>query len=337
MADIGIDLGTATVIVYEESKGIVLSEPSVVAVNTQTGKVIAVGEEAYKMLGRTPDRIRAIRPLKDGVISDFETTEEMLRYFLRKATEKSVVKPRVAICVPSSITEVESRACLNAAVMAGARKVNLIEEPVAAAIGIGIDISKPDGNIILDIGGGTSDVAVISLNGIVVKRSAKVAGSTYDEAIIKYLRTARSILVGEKMAEKIKIEIGSVMFEPDEEKEMDVKGRNLQTGLPQKFTLKRSEIYPVLLEVTWEIIRIIKEALEKTPPELAGDIFRNGLYITGGGSLLHGLDKLITKECKVEAKIPENPADCVAIGTGKSFNYLDKLVDGFVSISNINS
>lgn len=337
MADIGIDLGTATVIVYEESKGIVLSEPSVVAVNTQTGKVIAVGDEAYKMLGRTPDRIRAIRPLKDGVISDFETTEEMLRYFLKKATEKTVVKPRVAICVPSSITEVESRACLNAAVMAGARKVNLIEEPVAAAIGIGLDISKPDGNIILDIGGGTSDVAVISLNGIVVKRSAKVAGSTYDEAIIKYLRTTRSILVGEKMAEKIKIEIGSVMFDADEEKEMDVKGRNLKTGLPQKFTLKRSEIAPVLLEVTWDIIKIIKETLEKTPPELAGDIFQNGLYITGGGALLHGLDKLITKECKVQAKIPENPSNCVAIGTGKSFNYLDKLVDGFVSISNINS
>lgn len=331
MTDIGIDLGTSSVLVYEQSKGIVLKEPSVVAINTATGKVVAVGEDAHKMLGRTPDRIRAVRPLKEGVISDFDITQEMLRYFLKKATAGSVVKPRVAICVPSGITEVESRACVNAAASAGARKVNLIEEPVAAALGVGIDITQPNGNMLLDIGGGTSDVAVLSLNGIVVKRSVKVAGTNFDEAIIRYIRNTRGILVGEKMAETIKMTIGSVMFDPHEDTEFEAKGRNLMTGLPERFTVRRSEIFLPLSETVAAITDILKEVLEHTPPELAGDIQRNGIFVTGGGALLHGLDRLIAGKCKVEVHIPENPIECVAIGTGKSFEYIDILVDGFIS------
>lgn len=333
MADIGIDLGTATVIVYDSEKGIMLKEPSVVAVNTATGNVLEVGEAAYKMIGRTPDRIRAIRPLSDGVVSDFDTTEQMLKYFLKKVCGGTVVKPRVVICVPSGITGVESRACVNAAVSAGARKVYLIEEPVAAALGAGLDISKPMGHMILDIGGGTSDIAVLSLNGIVCKTSLKMAGNKFDQAIIKYLRTHKNVLVGEKMAEKIKMGVASVCFEPEEEVTIEAKGRNLLTGLPQRFEVSRSELYEVLLEPVMQIVTALHQILEGTPPELAGDIFTNGLLMTGGGSMLHGLDRLITQKVKIPARLAENPVDCVAIGTGRSFTLLDTLYDGFVSSS----
>ena len=333
MADIGIDLGTATVIVYDSAKGIVLTEPSVVAINTSTNQVLSVGEDAFKMIGRTPDRIRAIRPLSDGVISDIDMTEQMLKYFLKKVCGGSMVKPRVAICVPSGITGVESRACVNAAVSAGARKVYLIEEPVAAALGAGIDISQPRGHIILDIGGGTSDIAVLSLSGIVCKTSLKIAGNKFDEAIIKYMRLQKNILIGEKMAEKIKIGVGSVCFEEDENITMEAKGRNLVTGLPQKFEVSRAEIYEVLLEPVSAIIAALQQILEITPPELSADIFENGLIMTGGGAMLHGLDRLVTKHTKIGARLAEDPVSCVAIGTGKSFQYLDSLFDGFVTPS----
>lgn len=333
MADIGIDLGTATVIVYDSEQGIILKEPSVVAVNTATGQVLSVGEEAYKMLGRTPDRIRAIRPLSDGVISDFSTAEQMLKYFLKKACAGNIVKPRVAICVPSGITGVESRACVDAAVTAGARKVYLIEEPVAAALGAGIDIARPMGHIILDMGGGTTDIAVLSLNGIVCKTSLKVAGNKLDDAIVKYLRSQKNVLIGEKMAEKIKIGVGSVHFDDSENLTMEAKGRNLVTGLPQRFEVSRAEIYEVLLEPVMQIITAIAQILEITPPELSGDIYENGLIMTGGGAMLHGLDRLITQCTKVQARLAENPVECVAIGTGKSFEHLEKLYDGFVTPS----
>lgn len=333
MADIGIDLGTATVIVYDSEKGIVLKEPSVVAINTTNGQVLSVGEEAYKMLGRTPDRIRAIRPLSDGVISDFTTAEQMLKYFLKKVCAGNVVKPRVAICVPSGITGVESRACVDAAVAAGARKVYLLEEPVAAALGAGIDIERPNGNIILDMGGGTTDIAVLSLNGIVRKTSLKIAGNKLDDAIIKYLRAQKNVLVGEKMAEKIKIEVGSVSFTPEENITMEAKGRNLVNGLPQRFTISRAELEEALLEPVMQIVSAVQQILETTPPELAGDIYENGLIMTGGGAMLHGLDTLISHHTKVRARLAENPVDCVAIGTGKSFEHLDKLYDGFVTPS----
>lgn len=331
--DIGIDLGTATVIIYDSVKGIVLREPSVVAINTYTGAVLGVGEEAYKMLGRTPDKIRAVKPLADGVISDFDVTEKMLKYFIKKVCQKSIFfKPRVALCVPSGITEVESKAVVDAAISAGARKVFLIEEPVAAAIGAGIDISKPNGTIILDIGGGTSDIAVLSLNGIVVKKSIKVAGNKFDEAIIKLIRSEHNILIGEKTAEKIKIDIGSV-YSNGSNPSTEIKGRNLSTGLPQKITVYREEIEKYLLELGMQIVYAIQEVIEHTPPELVGDIHTNGIIMTGGGALVHGLGDLIEKCTKLKAIIPENSVECVAVGTGKSFEYLDDLVDGFLNIS----
>ncbi len=329
--DIGLDLGTATVIIYDPEKGIILKEPSVVAINVFTDEVLCVGEEANQMIGKTPDRIRAIMPLSDGVISDFDITREMIRIFLKKVSDKGIIKPRVAICVPSGITDVESRAVVSAAVSAGARKVYLIEEPVAAALGAGVDISKPEGNIILDIGGGTSDIAVLSFNGIVCKGSIKVAGRKMDQAIVKYVRHNFNVLIGERMAEKLKIEIGSVFFGSGEEKTMVAKGRNLMTGLPTQFTVSRSELSSPLTELAMQIIGSLRHILEITPPELSADIHKNGLVMTGGGSMLHGLDKLIERETGIKACLAENPAECVAIGTALSFNYLGKLYDGFIN------
>lgn len=331
--DIGIDLGTTTVIIYDPSKGIVLKEPSVVAINSKDNEVLSVGSAAYDMIGRTPDKIRAIYPLINGIISDFTVTEEMIKYFIKKCCANSIVKPRVSICVPSKITDVESRAVLDVAIKAGARKVYLIEEPVAAAIGAGIDISKPNGNIILDIGGGTTDIAVLSLNGIVLKKSIRIAGNSFNEAIIKYIKNTHNVLIGEKMADSIKCKICSVFFKNDEDLETEIKGRNLLTGLPQKLTIKRSELCPTMLECCEPIILALQSVMEITPPELVADIFTNGLTMTGGGSLLHGLDMLIKHHLKIEAKLAPNPEDCVAIGTGKSFDYLDKLFDGFVNTS----
>jgi rod shape-determining protein MreB len=331
--DIGIDLGTATVIIYDPNKGLILKEPSVVAINVVTDEVICVGEEANQMIGKTPDRIRAMMPLSDGVISDFDITREMIRIFLKKVSDRGIIKPRVAICVPSGITDVESRAVVSAAVSAGARKVYLIEEPVAAALGAGIDISKPEGNVVLDIGGGTSDIAVLSFNGVVRRGSIKVAGRKMDQAIVKYIRQNHSVLIGERMAEKLKIEIGSVMMRPGEDKSMLVKGRNLLTGLPVQFMISRGELVAPLTELAMQIIGELRRILEVTPPELAADIHHNGLVMTGGGSLLDGMDRLIERDTGIAARLAQNPAECVAIGTALAFQYLDKLYDGFLNPS----
>ena len=328
--DIGIDLGTASVLIYAPNKGIILHEPSVVAVNANTGEVISVGDEAYKMVGKTPGKIKAVYPLTTGIISDFYLAEEMIKYFIKKSCSSSVVKPRVAICVPSGITDVESRAVKDVAVKAGARKVFLIEEPVAAAIGAGIDITRPSGHMILDIGGGTTDIAILSLSGIVNKTSIKVAGRNFNEAIIKYVRNIHGILIGDRMADTLKQEIASVFFRDDEDITYTVKGRHLISGLPKKIEIKRSEICPVVLEICDQIVAALQSVLEVAPPELSADILMNGLTMTGGGSLLHGLDRYISYRLKIDAKVADNPIESVAIGTGKAFYYLDKLYDGFV-------
>ena len=291
--DIGIDLGTATVIIYDSQAGLLLKEPSVIAVDTRNGNIIAVGSEAHEMLGRTPDRIRAQMPLMDGVISDFEATRAMIDRFIKKVYHNSLIKPRVMICVPGGITGVEANAVVSAAINAGARKVFLIEEPVAAAIGAGLDITKPEGNMVLDIGGGTSDIAVLSLSGVVCKSSVRMAGRKFDEAIVKYIRKKYNLLIGERMAENAKIACGSVCVTPDEECEIGVKGRNLNTGLPGKQVVTRSEIYEALIGPVEMIVTEVRRILEITPPELAADIHRNGIVMTGGGALLHGLDRLI--------------------------------------------
>lgn len=330
--DIGIDLGTATVLVYKGQEGIVLREPSVVAVNTKTGAILSVGEEAHAMIGKTPAEICAIRPLSEGVISDYKMTEEMIKYFLRKSCQSNIVKPRVALCVPSLVTNVESQAVVDAAVAAGARNVYLIEEPVAAAIGANIDITQPNGHIILDIGGGTSDIAVLSLNGIVCKNSIKLAGDKFNEAIVRYIRSQYNILIGERMAEQVKFSIASVDRNA-EDITFDVKGRNLANGLPVRKTVTRSELLPTMMELVREIRDAVHSVVERTPPELVGDLFSNGLVMTGGGSLLHGFPVYLSAELKMPVRVAENPVECVAIGTGRSFEFLGNLVDGFVTSS----
>lgn len=330
--DIGIDLGTATVLVYKGQKGIVLREPSVVAIHTKSGAVLSVGEDAHAMIGKTPAEIAAIRPLSQGVISDYKMTEEMIKYFLKKSCQVNIVKPRVALCVPSLVTNVEAQAVVDAAAAAGARQVYLIEEPVAAAIGAGIDIARPNGNIILDIGGGTSDIAVLSLNGIVCKNSIKLAGDKFNEAIIRYVRSTYNILIGERMAENVKMSIASVDPEA-EDIPFDVKGRHLATGLPVRRTMHRSELYASMLELVVEIRDAVHSVVERTPPELVGDLYSNGLVMTGGGSLLDGFPKYLSKELKMPVRVAENPVECVAIGTGRSFEFLNDLVDGFVTSS----
>lgn len=330
--DIGIDLGTATVLVYVGNKGIVLKEPSVVAININTNEILSVGEEAYRMIGRTPNYIRAIRPLEDGVISDYDTTEQMIKYFLKKVTGGTVLRPRVSICVPSGITEVESNAVVDAAVAAGARKVYLIEEPVAAAIGAGIDITRPNGVLIVDVGGGTCDIAMLSLAGIVSKTSIKTAGNKFDEALIRNIRNVNNVLIGERTAEKIKQDIGNV-FVADPRVTTVIKGRNLVNGLPQKLEISQADIYAPLNELAMQIVHSIQQVLERTPPELVGDVYNNGVLMTGGGSLIKGLPELITSQLRIKATIADNPVECVAIGTGKSFGYIGELQDGFVGIS----
>ncbi|MCI8441103.1 MAG: rod shape-determining protein [Provencibacterium sp.] len=330
--DIGIDLGTATVIVYLGNKGIVLKEPSVVALNINTGEVLSVGEEAYRMIGRTPNYIRAIRPLEDGVISDYDATEQMIKYFLKKVSGGAILRPRVSVCVPSGITEVESNAVVDAAVAAGARKVYLIEEPVAAAIGAGIDITRPNGVLIVDVGGGTCDIAMLSLAGIVSKTSIKVAGNKFDAAVIRHIRNTHNILIGERTAEMIKQEIGNVYVDDPNVKTM-IKGRNLVNGLPQKLEISQADLYAPLNELAMQIVHSIQQVLERTPPELVGDVYNNGVLLTGGGSLIQGMPELITHHLHIKAAIAENPVECVAIGTGRSFNYLGELQDGFIGAS----
>jgi rod shape-determining protein MreB len=330
--DIGIDLGTASVLVYVKGKGIVLNEPSVVALDKNTGKLLKVGTDAQAMLGRTPGNIVAIRPLREGVISDYDMTERMLREFLHKVAGFQLFKPRVIICVPSGITEVEERAVIDAGIQAGARKVYLIEEPVAAAIGAGIDITKPDGHMVVDIGGGTADIAVISLSGVVESTSIKIAGDQLNEAIVKYMRRKHNLLIGERTAEEMKIQIGCV-FPKDEEESMDVKGRCLLTGLPKMISVTSTEMMDAFEEPVERIVEAIHSVLERTPPELVADISVNGIVMTGGGSLVSGFDKLITARTGIQTVIAEDAISCVALGTGKSLDELNSMQDGTMNLS----
>ena len=322
--DIGIDLGTATVIAYVKGKGIVLREPSVVAVNNNTNEVLAVGHEARRMLGRTPGNIVATRPLRDGVISDYTVTEKMLKYFISKIGGRFLFAPRIMICIPSQVTEVEKKAVIDAASNAGARKVYLIEEPIAAAIGAGIDISKPCGNMIVDIGGGTTDIAVISLGGSVVSTSIKVAGDKFDEYIIKYIKRRHNVIIGDRTAEELKINIGCV-YPKFQDMEMDIRGRDLSTGLPRTVTIYSSEMMEALEEPAMMIIDAVHSVLEKTPPELAADISDKGIYMTGGGCLIDGLDKLLQEKTGINVMIAEDAVSCVALGTGKALDNLDSM------------
>jgi rod shape-determining protein MreB len=321
--DIGIDLGTASVLVYVKGKGIVLREPSVVAIDKNTNKVLAVGEEARRMIGRTPGNIVAIRPLRDGVISDYEITEKMLRYFLNKIVGRPVLfKLRIVVCVPSGATEVEKRAVLDAAYEAGARRTYLVEEPIAAAIGAGIDISKPCGNMVVDIGGGTTNIAVISLGGIVVSNSIKVAGDKFDEAIIRYMRKKYNLLIGERTAEDLKINIG-VAFPRDDVSSMMITGRNLISGLPRTVSLTSNEVAEALAEPLQAIVEAVHALLERTPPELASDISERGIVMVGGGALLNGMDQLIQEHTKIPVHVMEDAVSCVALGTGRVLEALD--------------
>ena len=330
--DIGIDLGTASVLVYVKNKGIVLNEPSVVAMDKNTGKLLKVGEEARQMLGRTPGNIVAIRPLREGVISDYDMTERMLKEFIRKVAGFMVFKPRVIICVPSGITEVEERAVVDAGIQSGCRRVYLIEEPVAAAIGAGIDITKPDGHMVVDIGGGTADIAVISLSGVVESASIKVAGDQFNEAVVKYMRRKHNILVGESTAEKMKIAIGCV-FPREEESFMDVKGRCLLTGLPKTITVSSAEMLEAFKEPSEQILESIHAVLERTPPELVADVSTNGIMMTGGGSMVDGFDKLITSRTGIATTVAENAIACVAEGTGKSLDMITDMQEGTINLS----
>ena len=331
--DIGIDLGTASVLVYIKGKGVVLNEPSVVAIDKNTGRLLKVGTEAQAMLGRTPGNIVAIRPLRDGVISDYDMTERMLKEFIRKVTGGfHLFPPRIMVCVPSGITEVEERAVIDAGRQAGARRVYLIEEPVAAAIGAGIDITKPDGHMVVDIGGGTSDIAVISLSGVVESASIKVAGDQFNESIVKYMRRKHNILIGERTAEQMKMEIGCV-YPKEEEATIEIKGRCLMTGLPKTITVNSTEMMEAFEEPVERILEAVHNVLERTPPELVADISSNGIVMTGGGSLVDGFDKLITARTGIHTVVAEDAISCVAEGTGKSLDSLGDMQDGTVNLS----
>ena len=323
--DIGIDLGTANTLVYMKGKGIIIREPSVVAVDTRTDRAKYVGQEAKDVIGRTPGSIVAVRPLKDGVIADFEMTTTMLQEFISKALKGSFfTKARVVICIPSGITAVERRAVKEATENSGAKRVNIIEEPMAAAIGAGLPVSEPQGSMVVDIGGGTSEVAVISLGGIVTSRSVRIAGDAFDTAIINYIKKKYNLLIGERTAENVKIAIGSA-FPMEQETDMEIKGRNLLNGLPENITVTSAEIREALAEPLSHVIEAIKVTLEKTPPELAADIIDQGITLAGGGALIRGLDKLINKETGMPVNIADSPLDCVADGTGKVLEDLDKL------------
>ena len=330
--DIGIDLGTASILVYVKGKGVVLKEPSVVAFDRDTNRINALGEEARLMLGRTPGNIVAVRPLRQGVISDYTVTEKMLKYFIQKAVGKQRFrKPLISICVPSQVTEVERKAVEDAAFQAGARDVKIIEEPIAAAIGAGIDIARPCGNMIVDIGGGTSDIAVISLGGTVVSASIKIAGDDFDDAIVRYMRKKHNLLIGERTAEDIKIRIGSAYPRP-ESVTVDVRGRNLVTGLPKTITVTSEETEEALKDTTSQIVEAVHSVLEKTPPELAADIADRGIVLTGGGSLLYGLEELIESKTGITTMTAEDPMTAVAIGTGRYVEFLS----GEVTIGDAN-
>lgn len=331
--DIGIDLGTASVLVYIKGKGIVLREPSVVAIDKNSNKLLAVGEEARRMLGRTPGNIVAIRPLRDGVISDYDITERMLKYFINKVYGNKMLKlfkPRIMVCVPSGVTEVEKRAVIDASMQAGARKTYLIEEPIAAAIGAGIDISKACGSMVVDVGGGTTDIAVISLGGTVISTSIKIAGDKFDEAIIRYMRKKHNIMIGERTSEEMKINIGTA-YPRVQEVAMDVRGRNLISGLPKTITVSSSEMLEALSETISSVVDAVLSVLERTPPELAADIGDRGIVMTGGGSLIYGLDKLIQEKTGINVLIAEDAVSCVALGTGKALDNIEAIEKSMMS------
>ena len=314
--DIGIDLGTANILIYVKGEGIVLNEPSVVTVESESKKVLAVGEEAYKMLGRTPGKVLSIKPLKDGVIANFELTVALLNYFIKKVQARTTFsKPTILICCPTNITEVEKEAIKEVAEQTGAKKVYIEEEPKVAAVGAGLDISKPSGSMVIDIGGGTTDIAVLSLGDIVTSKSLKIAGNVFDQKIIDYIKEKYKLLIGERTAEEIKIEIGTAL-EDDKKGKKVVKGRNLETGLPSSKTINSSEVFEALKPSLYEIIDGAKSVLESTLPELSADIVENGIMLTGGGALLEGLDKLLNKELKIPVMIAESPLTCVVDGTG---------------------
>ncbi|HEV8479959.1 MAG TPA: rod shape-determining protein [Candidatus Eisenbacteria bacterium] len=319
--DVAIDLGTANTLVYVKGRGIVMNEPSVVAVEKLTGRVLAVGAEAKQMLGRAPEEIRAIRPLKDGVIADFEVTEDLLREFIQKVQRhKFLVRPRIVICVPSGITEVEKRAVIDSAERAGAREVVLVPEPIAAAIGVGLPVDTPTGNMVCDIGGGTTEIAVIALNGIVTKTSIRVAGDEMDEAVANYAKKAYNLLIGEQTAERIKIEIGSA-FPLSQELEVEVKGRDLVRGIPRTLRISSVEIREALQEPVTSIVNALRESLEETPPELAADIVDRGIFLTGGGALLRGLDMLLREVTNLTIRIADDPLTCVVRGAGNILEH----------------
>lgn len=326
--DLGIDLGTANTLVHVKGKGVLLREPSVVAIERDTGAILAVGEEAKQMIGRTPGNIIAVRPLADGVIADFDVTQSMLKYFISKALKnRPFVKPRVVVGIPSGVTEVEKRAVIDATLQAGAREAYLIEEPMAAAIGAGLEVHEPTGNMVVDIGGGTTEVAIISLGGIVTSKSIRIGGNEMDQAIASYIKKEYNLLIGERTAEEIKIKLGSAELKEGEETidSMDIRGRDLVTGLPKSLTITSAEMREALAEPVNSIIEAIKVTLEKTPPELAADIMDRGIVMTGGGSSLSGLDKRVNQETGMPIHIAENPLDCVALGTGKVLEELDVL------------
>jgi len=325
--DMGIDLGTANTLVFVKGKGIVVNEPSVVAINTNTNEVLAVGDEAKQMIGRTPGSIKAIRPMKDGVIADFETTQAMLKYFINKAYNKGALSsPRIVICVPSGVTEVEKRAVIEAAMAAGAKERNayLIEEPMAAAIGAGLPVEEPTGNMVVDIGGGTSEVAVISLGGIVTSKSIRVAGDEFDSYIVNYIKKEYNLAIGDRSAENIKITLGCAYLDTNGDT-MEIRGRDLIAGLPKIITISSEEILNALSEPVNSIVEAIKYTLEKTPPELAADIMETGIFLTGGGALLRGLDVLVAKETGMPVHVANEPLNCVAVGTGSVLEHIETL------------
>ncbi len=324
--DLGIDLGTANTLIYVKGQGITLREPSVVAIDKYTGKVLAVGEAANEMIGRTPENIIAVRPMKDGVIADFDITQAMIRSFIRQARTGGVFKPRVIVCIPSGVTEVERRAVEEAVMQAGAKEVVPIEEPMAAAIGAGLPVDEAQGSMIVDIGGGTTEVAVISLGGIVSSRSIRIAGDALNSSIVNYLKKEMGINIGERMAEEIKTTIGSA-YEDNEEGVFDVKGRDVSTGLPKTIQVKETDIREAMSENIDEMLEAIKMTLEHTPPELAADIMENGIVLTGGGALIKGLDRLITETTKIPCYVAQYPIDCVAIGTGRALANIGKLIE----------
>ena len=330
--DIGIDLGTATVLVFVEGKGVVLKEPSVVAIDKDTDTITKVGRDAQAMIGRNPENISVVRPLRNGVIDQYDVTLRMIQYFIRRASGNAIIPPRVVICVPTGISEVEERAVIDAGTQAGARKTYLIEEPVAAAIGAGLNIYSPTGHMVVDIGGGTTDVAVISLGGVVVSESVKSAGDKFDEALMSYVSQKHNVLIGERTAEYIKIRIGAV-YEHKQAKEISVKGRCKLTGLPREITVSSKEILEALFEPISAIIDTICRVIEKTPPELIGDILKNGIVMTGAGSLLFGLDRLIEDVTGIRTRVAKDPGMCVVNGTGRALKYLDNMPEGTIDLS----